>query len=94
MHEIGYYTWQLFVEPELKTNKPRKKLVHSNSPEERVYEPEGVGVTLKKGDEVRDVLVFCFPFKISQNNTRNQNPLLPPTYLFGQWKKILLFELL
>lgn len=43
---------ELFVEPELKTNKPRKKLVHSNSPEERVYEPEGVGVTLKKGDEI------------------------------------------
>ncbi|KAL4593005.1 hypothetical protein LXL04_006016 [Taraxacum kok-saghyz] len=37
---------QLSIEPALRTNRPRKKLLH---PEERVYEP---GVMLKKGDEV------------------------------------------
>ncbi|KAK4843100.1 hypothetical protein QYF36_004008 [Acer negundo] len=43
---------ELFIEPELRTNRPRKRLLHSERPEERVYEPEGVGVMLKKGDEV------------------------------------------
>ncbi|TXG51164.1 hypothetical protein EZV62_023688 [Acer yangbiense] len=59
---------ELFIEPELRTNRPRKRLLHSESPEERVYEPEGVGVMLKKGDEVAAfnmgstvVLVFQAP---------------------------------
>ncbi|KVH89781.1 phosphatidylserine decarboxylase proenzyme 1, mitochondrial isoform X2 [Cynara cardunculus var. scolymus] len=43
---------ELFIEPALKTNQPRKKLLQSEAPEERVYEPEGTGVMLKKGDEV------------------------------------------
>ncbi|GMP95789.1 hypothetical protein CsSME_00044701 [Camellia sinensis var. sinensis] len=43
---------ELFIEPELWTNQPRKNLLHSEPPEERVYEPEAVGVMLKKGDEV------------------------------------------
>ncbi|KAJ0106418.1 hypothetical protein Patl1_18462 [Pistacia atlantica] len=43
---------ELFIEPEFKTNRPRKKLLHSEPPEQRVYEPEGVGMMLKKGDEV------------------------------------------
>ncbi|KAI7749684.1 hypothetical protein M8C21_010078 [Ambrosia artemisiifolia] len=43
---------ELFIEPDLRTNQPRKKLVQSEAPEERVYEPEGTGVLLKKGDEV------------------------------------------
>lgn len=43
---------QLFIEPEFRTNLPRKKLVNSEPPEERVYEPEGIGKVLKKGDEV------------------------------------------
>lgn len=46
-------TSQLFIEPELRTNRPRKKLIPSEPPEEHLYEPEGVGVMLKKGDEVR-----------------------------------------
>lgn len=49
---------QLFIEPELRTNRPRKKFLHSEPPEERVYEPEGVGGMLKKGDEVRSALVL------------------------------------
>ncbi|KAI4327141.1 hypothetical protein L6164_019638 [Bauhinia variegata] len=59
---------ELFIEPELKTNKPRKKLLHSEPPEERVYEPKGVGRALKKGDELAAfnmgstvVLVFQAP---------------------------------
>lgn len=49
-------TWQLFIEPELHTNRPRKKFLHSEPPEERIYECEGVGRMLKKGDEVRSVV--------------------------------------
>ncbi|KAK2649019.1 hypothetical protein Ddye_016508 [Dipteronia dyeriana] len=59
---------ELFIEPELRTNWPRKRLLHSERPEERVYEPEGVGMMLKKGDEVATfnmgstvVLVFQAP---------------------------------
>ncbi|KAA3456414.1 Phosphatidylserine decarboxylase proenzyme 1, mitochondrial [Gossypium australe] len=44
---------ELFIEPELRTNRPRKKLIPSEPPEEHLYEPKGVGVMLKKGDEVR-----------------------------------------
>ncbi|XP_039029356.1 phosphatidylserine decarboxylase proenzyme 1, mitochondrial-like [Hibiscus syriacus] len=43
---------ELFIESELRTNRPRKMLLPSEPPEERLYEPEGVGVMLKKGDEV------------------------------------------
>ncbi|KAE8647900.1 hypothetical protein Csa_000376 [Cucumis sativus] len=44
---------EVFIEPELRTNKPkRRKSLHSDPPEERVYEPEGVGIMLKKGDEM------------------------------------------
>lgn len=43
---------ELFIEPELRTNQPRKKLLQSEAPQERVYEPQGTGVVLKKGDEV------------------------------------------
>uniref|UniRef100_A0A2P2LCI9 Phosphatidylserine decarboxylase proenzyme 1 isoform X2 n=1 Tax=Rhizophora mucronata TaxID=61149 RepID=A0A2P2LCI9_RHIMU len=44
--------WQLSIEPELKTNRPRKKLLNAEPSQERVYEPEGVGKMLKKGDEL------------------------------------------
>ncbi|CAH2078851.1 unnamed protein product [Thlaspi arvense] len=43
---------ELFIEPELKTNKPKKKLFPTEPPEERVYDPEGHGVKLEKGKEV------------------------------------------
>ncbi|XP_054824379.1 phosphatidylserine decarboxylase proenzyme 1, mitochondrial isoform X2 [Prosopis cineraria] len=59
---------QLFIEPELKTNKPRKKFLYSEPPEERIYKPEGVGNMLYKGDELAAfnmgstvVLVFQAP---------------------------------
>ncbi|RWW72520.1 hypothetical protein BHE74_00019669 [Ensete ventricosum] len=42
----------LLIEPELKTNRPLKKLLPSGTPDERVYEPEGVGLMVKKGEEV------------------------------------------
>ncbi|XVF51768.1 hypothetical protein PTKIN_Ptkin04bG0211100 [Pterospermum kingtungense] len=67
---------ELFIEPELRTNRPRKKLIPSEPPDERVYEPEGVGVMLKKGDEVAAfnmgstvVLVFQAPTLKSPNDS-------------------------
>ncbi|KAJ0236730.1 Phosphatidylserine decarboxylase proenzyme 1 [Hirschfeldia incana] len=43
---------ELFIEPELRTNKPKKKLFPTEPPEERVYDPQGQGVKLEKGKEV------------------------------------------
>lgn len=59
---------ELFIEPTLRTNRPWKKLLHPEPPEEQVYEPRGTGVLLKKGDELAAfnmgstvVLVFQAP---------------------------------
>ncbi|KMZ65548.1 Phosphatidylserine decarboxylase [Zostera marina] len=41
----------LFMEPDLKTNNP-KWLLHSEPPDEHVYESNGVGIMQKKGDEL------------------------------------------
>ncbi|VVA93397.1 unnamed protein product [Arabis nemorensis] len=43
---------ELFIEPELRTNKPKKKLFPTEPAEERVYDPEGHGLKLEKGKEV------------------------------------------
>ncbi|KAJ4956118.1 hypothetical protein NE237_012901 [Protea cynaroides] len=59
---------ELFIEPELQTNRPKKGLLHSEPPDERIYKPEGVGVMLRKGEEMAAfnmgstvVLVFQAP---------------------------------
>ncbi|KAK9095473.1 hypothetical protein Scep_026942 [Stephania cephalantha] len=68
---------ELFIEPELRTNRPNRKLLHSEPPQERIYEPEGVGVMLKKGEELAAfnmgstvVLVFQAPSHKSSKNGR------------------------
>lgn len=43
---------QLAIEPELKTNRPKKGFRPSNPPDECIYEPQGIGVTFSKADEV------------------------------------------
>nr|AKM76648.1 mitochondrial phosphatidylserine decarboxylase [Geranium phaeum] len=43
---------KLFTEPDLRTNQPIRKSLHVQQPEERIYEPEGVGMMIKKGNEV------------------------------------------
>uniref|UniRef100_J3LIZ7 Phosphatidylserine decarboxylase proenzyme 1, mitochondrial n=1 Tax=Oryza brachyantha TaxID=4533 RepID=J3LIZ7_ORYBR len=43
---------KVFVEPELRTNRAGSKILKFQAPDECVYEPEGTGVMVKKGEEV------------------------------------------
>ncbi|KAF7062654.1 hypothetical protein CFC21_069229 [Triticum aestivum] len=43
---------KLLIEPELRTNSPGSMTLHSQPYDERVYEPEGTGMMVKKGQEV------------------------------------------
>ncbi|KAG1354431.1 Phosphatidylserine decarboxylase proenzyme 1, mitochondrial [Cocos nucifera] len=63
---------KLFIEPELKTNRPTQRLLHSKPPDERVYEPEGVGVMVKKGEELAafnmgSTVVIVFQAPVSES---------------------------
>lgn len=72
---------EVLIEPELRTNKPkRRKSLHSDPPEERVYEPEGVGIMLKKGDEMAAfnmgstvVLIFQAPVSNLHENGNSKS---------------------
>ncbi|CAI9771565.1 unnamed protein product [Fraxinus pennsylvanica] len=69
---------ELYIEPTLRTNQPQKKLLHPLPPEERVYEPEGTGIMLKKGDEIAgfnmgSTVVLVFQAPISQASTGKGN---------------------
>lgn len=58
---LNLHDVQLFIEPELQTNQPReKKILNSEPPDERVYEPEGAGKILKKGAEVSNTYRLYF----------------------------------
>uniref|UniRef100_A0A0E0K7I6 phosphatidylserine decarboxylase n=1 Tax=Oryza punctata TaxID=4537 RepID=A0A0E0K7I6_ORYPU len=45
---------KLYIEPELRTNRAGSKILNSQPqpPDERVYEPVGTGVMVKKGEEI------------------------------------------
>lgn len=63
---------ELFIEPELRTNQSRKKLMYLEPPDERLYEPEGVGVMVKKGDAIAafnmgSTVVIVFQVPISKS---------------------------
>ncbi|KAK3150200.1 hypothetical protein QOZ80_3AG0230110 [Eleusine coracana subsp. coracana] len=65
---------KLFVEPKLRTNRPVLGMLHSQSPEERVYEPEGTGVIVKKGEEIAgfnmgSTVVVVFEAPVSKKAT-------------------------
>ncbi|GER25694.1 phosphatidylserine decarboxylase proenzyme [Striga asiatica] len=67
---------KLFIEQNLITNNPRKKLLRSESPDEKVYEPQGIGMLLKKGDELAAfnmgstvVLVFQAPISADKGQS-------------------------
>ncbi|KAL1194651.1 Phosphatidylserine decarboxylase proenzyme 1 [Cardamine amara subsp. amara] len=94
---------ELFIEPELRTNKPKKKLFPTEPPEERVYDPEGHGLKLEKGKEVgvfnmgsTVVLVFQAPTANSpegSNSSSNfrfclkQGDRVRAGQALGRWKE-------
>ncbi|XP_072963327.1 phosphatidylserine decarboxylase proenzyme 1, mitochondrial [Typha angustifolia] len=62
---------KLFIEPELQTNRPNWRL-QSEPPDERMYEPKGIGVVVKKGEEVAafnmgSTVVLVFQAPISES---------------------------
>lgn len=70
---------QLFIEPELRTNRPRWRLLHSDPPDERIYEPEGTGVMLKRGEEIAafnmgSTVVLVFQAPISEPTGKDGLP--------------------
>ncbi|GAB2300844.1 phosphatidylserine decarboxylase 1 [Dionaea muscipula] len=69
---------ELFVEPELQTNRPRKRLTQSEPPDERVYAPDGAGVMIKKGDEVAafnmgSTVVLVFQAPVSESSRHDSS---------------------
>ncbi|KAL9246849.1 hypothetical protein vseg_020337 [Gypsophila vaccaria] len=71
---------ELFIEPELRTNRPMKKLLQPEPPAERVYERRGAGLMVKKGHEVAAfnmgstvVLVFQAPVAKSSNDSTSSD---------------------
>nr|AKM76647.1 mitochondrial phosphatidylserine decarboxylase [Geranium maderense] len=68
---------KLSIEPELRTNLPVRKLLNSQQPEERVYEPEGVGIMLKKGNEVAAFNMGSTVVLVFQARTSNEKDSSP-----------------
>ncbi|OWM88364.1 hypothetical protein CDL15_Pgr003776 [Punica granatum] len=69
---------ELYIEPELRTNCPKKKLLQSEPPEERFYEPEGVEITVKRGDEVAafnmgSTVVLVFQAPTSESSAKDES---------------------
>lgn len=93
---------ELYIEPELRTNRPSKTFLQFEPPEERIYEREGVGFMVKKGEEVAAfnmgstvVLVFQAPVaksskdKASSTDFRfniNRGDRIRVGEALGRWK--------
>ncbi|XP_074264776.1 phosphatidylserine decarboxylase proenzyme 1, mitochondrial-like [Silene latifolia] len=65
---------ELLIEPELRTNRPMKNFVQSERPAERVYEKGGVGLMVKKGEEVAafnmgSTVVLIFQAPVTKEHT-------------------------
>ncbi|KAK8964218.1 hypothetical protein KSP40_PGU000801 [Platanthera guangdongensis] len=43
---------KLYIEPELKTNRPERQMLLRDPPDVKAYEPKGIGLAIKKGAEV------------------------------------------
>lgn len=70
---------ELYIEPELQTNRPRKKILQSEPPEERVYEREGGGIMVKKGEEIAafnmgSTVVLVFQAPVAKSSKEDTSP--------------------
>ncbi|KAK4742052.1 hypothetical protein SAY87_000053 [Trapa incisa] len=72
---------ELYIEHELRTNQPKKKLAHTEPPDEQFYGPEGGGIAVRRGDEVAAfnmgstvVLVFQAPTAESPSVKEDSSP--------------------
>lgn len=70
---------KICTEPELKTNRPKWRLLSSDPPDEKKYEPEGRGIMLKKGDEIAvfnmgSTVVLVFQAPVIRSEAKGDYP--------------------